>query len=187
MGFVDIKMDIDQMEVVLTLPKKEQKQFMKILRLREEGLPPNIECSTKVLMLYDSVKKGIKKKRPKTVINTKKSLEERKKEFYNSLIPYVSKYGKDVVRKFFDWYSEHNEDGLKMRFEKYDPFNVGQRMARFKNEGKPINGSMPNKYDQKYEQSLNSNELPKYWQHLRSLGWKKKQTNTGRSVWIKPK
>ena len=53
----------------------------------------------------------------------------RKEEFYNSLIPYVEMYGKDMVRDFFDYWSEMNKSETKMRFEQQPTWEVAKRLA----------------------------------------------------------
>lgn len=48
--------------------------------------------------------------------------------------------------------------------------------------GKPEKAAFPNEYNLSFERTLDSQTLPKYWQHLRQLGWSKTQ----RGVWIAP-
>ena len=61
------------------------------------------------------------------------SLETRAKAFYNSLIPYLGtgkgKYGKEMLRKFYDYWSEPNRSKTKMRFEMQPTWDVGRRLA----------------------------------------------------------
>ena len=54
---------------------------------------------------------------------------KRKGEFYNTLIPYVERYGKEMVRSFFDYWSEMNKSQTKMRYEKQETWEVGLRLA----------------------------------------------------------
>ena len=65
-----------------------------------------------------------------------KTLEERRKEFYNSLIPYVEKYGREMVREFYDYWSEISDGGHKMAWEKAmtrkGTFNIAGRLAKWK-------------------------------------------------------
>lgn len=58
------------------------------------------------------------------------TVESRKKDFYNSLIPYVEKYGKQVVRDFYNYWSEtKGENGKKMRCEMQPTFQIANRLA----------------------------------------------------------
>ena len=56
---------------------------------------------------------------------------KRKKEFYDSLVPYVEKYGKEMTRKFFDYWSEMNKSGTKMRFELQKTWELGLRLSKW--------------------------------------------------------
>jgi len=58
----------------------------------------------------------------------------RKDEFYKSLIPYIEKYPKDMIRSFFDYWSEMNKSQTKMRFEKQPTWEVGKRLATWANK-----------------------------------------------------
>lgn len=54
---------------------------------------------------------------------------KRKAEFYDSLKPYVGQYDKDILRAFFDYWSEQNKSGTQMRFEKQPTWEVAKRLA----------------------------------------------------------
>ena len=71
-----------------------------------------------------NVKKDIGDKSP--------SLEERKENFRKSLIPYLETYGKEMLRAFFDYWSESNEGGKKMLFEMKKTFNLNLRLSNWK-------------------------------------------------------
>ena len=63
----------------------------------------------------------------------------RKDAFYKSLVPYVERYGRDMVRNFFDYWSEMNKSETKMRFEQQTTWEVGKRLATWEKREK-ING-----------------------------------------------
>ena len=42
-------------------------------------------------------------------------MELRKEKFYQSLVPYVAKYGKDMVRAFYDYWTEKTYGGRKIQ------------------------------------------------------------------------
>ena len=66
---------------------------------------------------------------------------KRKEEFYNSLIPYVERYGREMVRAFFDYWAEMNKSQTKMRYEKQETWEVGLRLATWaKREKENYNG-----------------------------------------------
>ncbi|MCM1354726.1 MAG: DUF4373 domain-containing protein [Bacteroides sp.] len=55
--------------------------------------------------------------------------KQREQKFYNSLVPYLDKYGKDMIRNFFDYWSEPTRSGDKMRFEKQETWDLSRRLA----------------------------------------------------------
>lgn len=70
------------------------------------------------------------------------NIESRKLKFAQSLEPYLEKYGKEVLNEFYHYWTEHNDNGKKMRFEyaKNQPFNIGRRLGTWiKNERKNQN------------------------------------------------
>lgn len=62
----------------------------------------------------------------------KKSIEDRKREFYNSLTPYLKEYGKDMIRAFYEYWSEHGENDKKFRKEKEKSFSLKRRLSTWK-------------------------------------------------------
>lgn len=58
-----------------------------------------------------------------------KTIEERKAEFKNSLLPFLSDYSKELLNEFFEYWTEHGERDKKMRFEKQNSFGLSRRLA----------------------------------------------------------
>jgi hypothetical protein len=82
---------------------------------------------------YDS--NTIKEKKGKEI--KEKDIEDRKKEFYNSVAFFAKSYSKELLREFFDYWTEHGEKDKKMRFEKETSFNIERRLNRWQaNESK---------------------------------------------------
>lgn len=80
----------------------------------------------------------------------------RKEEFYNSLIPYVEMYGKDMVRDFFDYWSEMNKSETKMRFEQQPTWEISKRLSTWAKREK-INGNRNSQNERDSQQrKLNS-------------------------------
>jgi hypothetical protein len=61
-----------------------------------------------------------------------KTTEERYEEFRQDLVPYVDKYGKETIREFFDYWTEKNKAGKKMKFEMQRTFEISKRLATWK-------------------------------------------------------
>lgn len=66
------------------------------------------------------------------------SLENRRSKFYDSLVPYVGKYPKEMIRDFYDYWSE-TDRGVKpkMRFEKQTSWELSKRLARWERNNRP--------------------------------------------------
>ena len=76
------------------------------------------ENTTKVVQKKDSEAKA-----------ASNNIEKRKEEFYESLKPYLNKYPKEMLRKFFDYWSEMNKSRTKMRFEGEKTWETSKRLA----------------------------------------------------------
>jgi hypothetical protein len=57
------------------------------------------------------------------------SIEERKIKFYDAITEYVEEYPKQMLRDFFNYWSEHGEKDKKLRFEKEKTFGIKQRLS----------------------------------------------------------
>ena len=63
-----------------------------------------------------------------TLSKSKASLKEREHEFGESLIPYIEKYSKETIRAFFNYWTEKNKSGTKMRFELEKTWETSKRL-----------------------------------------------------------
>ncbi len=63
-----------------------------------------------------------------TLSKSKASLKEREHEFGESLIPYIEKYSKETIRAFFNYWTEKNKSGTKMRFELEKTWETAKRL-----------------------------------------------------------
>lgn len=91
-----------------------------------------------------------------------KDIMSRKQIFATSLEPYLENYGKEMLNEFYHYWTEHNDNGKKMRFEyaKNQPFNVSRRLVTWakRNKEQPIQGKGTKKrgegVDEDYIQEL---------------------------------
>ena len=73
-------------------------------------------------------KKSVREKKKIDAQHALALLEARREDFYNSLIPFVSLYGKETVRNFYEYWSEFNRSKTKMRCELEKTWNVSMRL-----------------------------------------------------------
>lgn len=72
--------------------------------------------------------------------NKQITIEERKTKFYSSLSLFVDEYPKQMLRDFFNYWSEHGENDKKLRFEKEKTFGIKQRLSTWHSRN-------PNQYE----------------------------------------
>lgn len=74
----------------------------------------------------------------------KKTLEQRKIDFILAVSQYEALYGAPMIEKFTLYWTEHNERGLKMRFETHKIFNIKLRLKTWHgNEKQKTNAKQP--------------------------------------------
>ena len=75
--------------------------------------------------------------------STVRSIEERQKAFYDTLRPYVNKYPKEMLRAFYDWWSEPNRRRTKLRVELEKTWDLPRRLATWnrKDEERKFNNT----------------------------------------------
>lgn len=61
---------------------------------------------------------------------------KRRQAFYDSLIPYVERYGKEMIRAFYDYWSELNKSQTKMLFETKTTWELPRRLSTWANREK---------------------------------------------------
>lgn len=91
-------------------------------------------------------------------IQTKKILEERKRDFRAKIFSsdLITKYNEDMLKAFFEYWSEHNEGGRKMKWELKQAFDINKRLTTWgKNESR-FNSST------KKTANYRRNDLPDY-------------------------
>lgn len=62
-------------------------------------------------------------------LNKDKEREARAKSFYETLVPFVSTYGKEMLRGFYNYWSEWNKPCTKMRWELQQTWEVSKRLT----------------------------------------------------------
>ena len=61
--------------------------------------------------------------------SNKPTLEEREQNFYNEVAKFVGKYNREMLRAFFDYWSEPNKQKNKMRFELQRTWDTARRLS----------------------------------------------------------
>lgn len=98
----------------------------------------------------------VEQKKPKDKDAAKAATLSRKEEFYRSLIPFLNQYPKEMIRDFYDYWSEMNKTQTKMRFEQQPTWEVSKRLATWAKREK-FDGNRSNQNERDSQQrKLNS-------------------------------
>ncbi len=70
-------------------------------------------------------------------------LEKRRSDFYQSLVPYVGKYTKEMIKAFYEYWSEANKSKTRMRYEMQPVFELSKRLATWASKDNSYNRQLP--------------------------------------------
>lgn len=111
---------------------------------------PTVEENNNIINQEDKETKDKsfeKNAKPTALAKTpKKSIEERQREFYDSLISYLQTYPKEMIRAFYDYWSEANKSRTKMRWEMQKTWELSRRLVTWANNDKNFNKNQNNNY-----------------------------------------
>ena len=127
--------------------KKEKKDNIIPPAISNEIAPPPIGEPGKTI---DSGKEAEQTRIKLSQQEKEKNCGKREKEFYDQLVPWVSVYGPDMVRKFFDYWRERNKSRTKMRFELQQTWDLAGRLRTWEQK--------QNDYDKRGKTSCSSSK-----------------------------
>lgn len=116
-------------------------------------LKRNNKCITldSLLQLLDSL--GVRKLSKSDIkgVNNPQSKEEyikeEEKKLYISISPFVEKYGKEMCRLFYEYWSEPNKSKTKLKYQMEKTWDIEKRLKRWNNNNfnKPKEPELPTK------------------------------------------
>lgn len=88
------------------------------------------------------------------------TIENRKKDFTESLKPYLGTYTSEMLNSFYLYWTEHGDNDKKMRFEKEKTFGLKQRLERWSknNFGKQQKDEVSDDYMNHVYKQINKNK-----------------------------
>lgn len=98
-----------------------------------------------------------KEKETKSGADKSATPEERALDFRNKVAEHLNEYSKEMLRSFYDYWTEMNDGGRKMRFETHKIFNIKKRLTTWKNNESKFGKKGANGFTTKREQ--NASEL----------------------------
>lgn len=72
--------------------------------------------------------KGVKKEVAASAATPEEELKKRADKFYNTLVPYVETYGREMIRQFYDYWTEPNKSKTRMRYELERTWDTKRRL-----------------------------------------------------------
>jgi hypothetical protein len=101
----------------------------------------------------ESVKAGKHKKTVEEIeidrVKIEAQLNEKKKKFYEDCKPFLAKYPKEMLREFYNYWTEKNKSGTKLRFELQQVFEISKRLVTWTKKDKEfIKAETPKTYSE---------------------------------------
>ena len=117
------------------VPVEDVDQILSNLTVEE-----NTTCSPRVHHVFTSLERkgsvNVKGSVKEVVAFAPKTIDDRITDFMNSCSPFVGEYSKETVRAFFDYWSEKNNSGKKMKWELQQTFEISKRLSTWKRKEK---------------------------------------------------
>jgi hypothetical protein len=58
-------------------------------------------------------------------------IKEKQKVFYQTLVPFLGQYTKEMLREFYDYWSESDRSMNRLRYEKEKTWEIARRLERW--------------------------------------------------------
>lgn len=93
----------------------------------------------------ETVKRGKKTENEIAVDRAKldKIICEKKQKFYEDCKPYLEKYPKDMLRKFYNYWTEMNRSNTRLRYELERTFEINKRLVTWASRDKTMTKTGP--------------------------------------------
>lgn len=94
----------------------------------------------------ESIKQGKHKKTGDEIAECKEKIEqqikEKKLKFYEDCKPFLAKYPKEMLREFYNYWTEMNKSGAKLKYELQQTFEISKRLATWAGKNKEFQKSI---------------------------------------------
>jgi hypothetical protein len=139
----EINIQVTNKYSIITICKYEDYQSEKITTNKQ----PNKQLTSNQQSTNNKQEEEEYKNEKNSNIAVKKITSERIKIFYDSLVPFLERHGKERIKKFYDYWTEPNKSGTKMRFELEKTWELSRRLntweSREKIPAKVIEENLP--------------------------------------------
>ena len=112
--------------IIISCLKEDKEDKENIIKEKKET--PTIVGAKKETKVSDAAEAA--------TLSKVKGIEERQRDFYETMRPYVGKYPKEMLRAFYDYWSEPNRSRTKMRVELEKTWSLPLRLATWNKRDK---------------------------------------------------
>lgn len=134
----------NRFEVLLSKRKRDRKELSPA-KTQQKGVIASESAQSKVKESKEEkrkVEESKVKQSSESTAGEPATLEDRCKDFMGKVALHLDQYSKEMLREFYDYWTETNEGGRRLRFEMQKVFDIRKRLATWsKNEKKRYNGS----------------------------------------------
>ena len=78
-----------------------------------------------------------------------------------------------MLRRFYNYWTEMNKSGTRLRFELQQTFEIGKRLATWASKDKDFKSEQPKTYEEMLELTKNNPELWKQYRSVKKEGERK--------------
>lgn len=144
----EIRTAMKKLEVSQEVTRYATNKYQVVSLVKWDKLQENVSQSTGKLTInqQDSNRQLTTTKEDKEV--KKNSIESREKQFYKNVASFGSYYPKEMLRCFYDYWTEPNKSKTKLRFEMEKTWDLSRRLQTWANREKTINKERPNTSNQ---------------------------------------
>ena len=126
----------------------------------------------------ESVKQGKHKKTLEEITIEREKLDQmlkdKKQKFYEDCKPYLAKYPKEMLRRFYNYWTEMNKSGTRLKFELQQTFEISKRLATWARLDKDIKKQdQPLTYEEMCNKTQNDPEIWKRYKAVKREGERK--------------
>ncbi|MCK5605328.1 hypothetical protein KAR91_25775 [Candidatus Pacearchaeota archaeon] len=104
------------------------------------GIKPKIKAKDKQTISKNEANNNVNEN-----VNNNENIIKYQKDFYNLLTPFVKEFGKDIIREFYDYWSEPNKSKTKIRQQLERTWDTKRRLQRWQKNSDEKNRKFNNK------------------------------------------
>ncbi len=118
----------EEMEITHAESTQSKEKESKVKNSKEDIESEDVSCDNPpipAISVEFEVPKSISRK------ELKDTLQKRTEEFYQSLVPYLGEFSKEMLRNFYNHWSEPNKSKTKMRWEMEKTWDLHRRLLKW--------------------------------------------------------